>query len=118
MHSFITRIFQASEIYCSFGIEQSHSFDSCLSGTQRIHRNEDVKPVAISRGEICDGRLVRSNTHLNGLGDYTIGEPYAGGAGAALSLLFGEYTKHIFINDADDSIYSFWWSLIIRVSDF
>ena len=55
---------------------------------------------------------------LNGLGDYTIGEPYAGGAGAALSLLFGEYTKHIFINDADDSIYNFWWSLINQSKRF
>ena len=35
-------------------------------------------------------------------------EPYAGGAGLALSLLFNEHVSDIHINDLDISIWSFW----------
>lgn len=35
-------------------------------------------------------------------------EPYAGGAGVALELLFQEQASHIHINDADPAIYAFW----------
>lgn len=35
-------------------------------------------------------------------------EPYAGGAGLALKLLYNEYVNKIYINDFDKSIYSFW----------
>jgi DNA adenine methylase len=39
-------------------------------------------------------------------------EPFAGGAGAALSLLFSDTVDHIVINDYDKSIYSFWRAII------
>jgi DNA adenine methylase len=35
-------------------------------------------------------------------------EPYAGGAGVALELLFEGQASHIHINDADPAIYAFW----------
>jgi len=35
-------------------------------------------------------------------------EPYAGGAGIALHLLFSGYASHIHINDLNKSIYAFW----------
>lgn len=35
-------------------------------------------------------------------------EPYAGGAGVALELLFKDQASHIHINDADPAIYAFW----------
>ncbi len=35
-------------------------------------------------------------------------EPYAGGAGASLNLLFAGYVEKIVINDLDKSIYTFW----------
>lgn len=35
-------------------------------------------------------------------------EPYAGGAGVALDLLFHGYADHIHINDADPAVYAFW----------
>ena len=35
-------------------------------------------------------------------------EPYAGGAGVALDLLFHGYASHIHINDADPAVYAFW----------
>jgi len=35
-------------------------------------------------------------------------EPYAGGAGVALELLFEGQVSHIHVNDADPAIYAFW----------
>lgn len=45
-------------------------------------------------------------------------EPYAGGAGVALSLLFDEYVDTITINDYDRSIYAFWHSIIHKKNEF
>lgn len=39
-------------------------------------------------------------------------EPFAGGAGVALWLLFSEYAAHIHINDLDKNIYCFWKSVL------
>jgi len=38
-------------------------------------------------------------------------EPYAGGAGVALDLLFHGHASHIHINDADPAVYAFWVSV-------
>ena len=45
-------------------------------------------------------------------------EPYAGGAGAALRLLFSGYVNHIIINDADTAIYGMWHSILYNTDDF
>lgn len=45
-------------------------------------------------------------------------EPFAGGAGAALALLFLEKVDHIVINDLDRAIYSFWKSAIFNSEKF
>ena len=55
---------------------------------------------------------------LNNLGNYSIAEPFAGGAGASLTLLYLEETKQIFINDADEAIHDFWWSLVNQHEKF
>ena len=55
---------------------------------------------------------------LNGLKNHAVAEPFAGGAGASLSLLYLEETKKIFINDADPAIYDFWWSLVNKPERF
>ncbi len=39
-------------------------------------------------------------------------EPYAGGAGVALSLLFEEYASHVHINDLNRSVYAFWKAVL------
>ena len=51
---------------------------------------------------------------LNGLGNQAIAEPFAGGAGASLTLLFLEETHKVYINDADPAIHDFWWTLTNR----
>lgn len=60
-------------------------------------------------------RLVKHIVRLFELNNYTEGkyiEPFAGGAGAALELLFKGYVESICINDLDISIYSFWHSVL------
>lgn len=39
-------------------------------------------------------------------------EPYAGGAGVALLLMFEEYVSSVTINGLDPSIYAFWHSIV------
>jgi DNA adenine methylase len=51
---------------------------------------------------------------LNGLEGQAYGEAYAGGAGAALSLLFSGHAKRIFINDADPAIAAMWAAITER----
>lgn len=54
--------------------------------------------------------FVKDLMEVNNLsGDYL--EPYAGGAGVALDLLFSGYCKNIHINDFDIAIYNFWKSI-------
>lgn len=45
-------------------------------------------------------------------------EPYAGGAGLALNLLYNNLVSNIYINDYDSSIYAFWHILLERGDDF
>ena len=62
--------------------------------------------------------LLGAIRRLNGLGNHAIAEPFAGGAGASLSLLYLEETKEILVNDADPAIHDFWWSLVRRPKQF
>lgn len=54
----------------------------------------------------------------NKLENVTYIEPFAGGAGAALALLFLEKVDKIVINDLDKAIYSFWKSAIFHSEAF
>lgn len=45
-------------------------------------------------------------------------EPYCGGAGAAINLLLSRQVDKIILNDADLSIYAFWYSLKYRGEEF
>ncbi len=49
---------------------------------------------------------------MNGLLDGHYVEPYAGGAGVALALLYGEYASKAYINDFDRSVYAFWHAVL------
>ena len=61
--------------------------------------------------------FVKDLMELNNLtGDYL--EPFAGGAGVALDLLFSNYCKNIHINDFDIAIFNFWKSLISETESF
>ncbi|WP_298891319.1 DNA adenine methylase [Acinetobacter sp.] len=58
-------------------------------------------------------KLIQEN---NLYGDYF--EPYAGGAGVALELLFSGHCKRIHINDYDIAIYNFWKSIVDDTENF
>jgi len=62
--------------------------------------------------------LLGSIRKLNGLGALPIAEPFAGGAGASLKLLFLEETPKVHINDADPAIYDFWRSVVNNSEPF
>jgi DNA adenine methylase len=55
---------------------------------------------------------------LNSLEGRSYAEPYAGGAGAALSLLFSGYVRSLRLNDADPAIAAMWKSIIEKTEDF
>lgn len=44
-------------------------------------------------------------------------EPYAGGCGLALGLLYGGYVNHIHLNDIDPGIWSFWHSVLYKCDE-
>ena len=54
----------------------------------------------------------------NGLHNCSYKEPYAGGAGLALNLLFSGFAKSIHLNDVDPALFSFWWSVVHRNREF
>jgi DNA adenine methylase len=62
--------------------------------------------------------LLCSIRTINQLGDRSVAEPFAGGAGASLSLLYREDAHEIHINDADPAIHDFWWTVTNRPRPF
>jgi Site-specific DNA methylase len=71
-----------------------------------------VSPLRYPGGKSILTDFLARFTSWNGLKDTIYIEPYAGGAGAALNLLFYDKVKQIVINDANIAIFSFWNSLI------
>jgi len=66
------------------------------------------------------GRLAQYVMDLieaNGLTGGHYAEPYAGGAGIALSLLYLEYASRVHLNDVDPAVYSFWKSVLDHTDD-
>lgn len=75
-------------------------------------------PLRYPGGKASMTGLLSGIRSINRLGSHTVAEPFAGGAGAALSLLYREDTHEIHINDADPAIHDFWWAVVNRSSDF
>ncbi|MDH5190833.1 MAG: DNA adenine methylase [Gammaproteobacteria bacterium] len=62
------------------------------------------------KGKLAD--YIKLLFEENNLFDGHYVEPYAGGAGVAVELLLQEYASHIYINDIDDAVYAFWYSVL------
>jgi len=75
-------------------------------------------PLRYPGGKQVLSRVLARLIRLNGAAGGTYIEPYAGGGGAALSLLMGEYVDRILINDADPRICAFWVAAIERTDEF
>ena len=76
-----------------------------------MYSNKLYSPLRYPGGKAPFAPFIAQLMEKNGLigGHYL--EPYAGGAGVALELLFEGQASHIHINDADPAIYAFWMSV-------
>ncbi|MBS4642173.1 DNA adenine methylase [Aeromonas media] len=75
-------------------------------------------PLRYPGGKTAITPMVTSIIQANNLRTAHYVEPYAGGAGLALSLLFNNVISHIHLNDLDISIWSFWHSIINHTEEF
>lgn len=75
-------------------------------------------PLRYPGGKNCIFPFVSDLFYENNFIGINYAEPYAGGAGLALRLLFEGYVDHIYINDLDTSIYTFWESILEKPDDF
>lgn len=80
--------------------------------------NKHCSPLRYPGGKSCIYSFVSKIFYENEIVGIGYAEPYAGGSGLALRLLFEEYVSHIYINDYDLSIYSFWKSILDKPVEF
>lgn len=76
-----------------------------------MYSNKLYSPLRYPGGKAPFAPFIAKVMEKNGLIDGHYLEPYAGGAGVALELLFEGQASHIHINDADPAIYAFWMSV-------
>lgn len=69
-------------------------------------------PLRYPGGKRRLSSVVTNLLEANNFKDIHYVEPYAGGAGLALGLLFEEYATAIHINDLSRSVYAFWHSVL------
>lgn len=75
-------------------------------------------PLRYPGGKTQLAKFVGHLINLNKLKDTTYIEPFAGGSGVSLKLLFDNEVNHIVINDYDKSIYSVWYSILNHTDEF
>ena len=76
----------------------------------------NYSPLRYPGGKSKFSPVIKSLISNNGLVGCHYIEPYAGGAGVALSLLFDGFVSSITINDIDFAVYAF-WSAIVNDND-
>jgi len=69
-------------------------------------------PLRYPGGKNCIFKFVSQFFYENQLLGCSYAEPYAGGSGLALRLLFEGYVDSIYINDLDKFIFSFWKAVL------
>lgn len=72
----------------------------------------NLSPLRYPGGKAVLAPVIASILESNALADCVYAEPYAGGAGAALSLLYSEHVSQLLLNDKDRSVYAFWKSIL------
>jgi DNA adenine methylase len=73
-----------------------------------MRKSKYESPLRYPGGKVCIYPFISNLLYENNLIGTEYAEPYAGGAGLALKLLFNEYVSEIHINDLDKSIYVLW----------
>lgn len=71
-----------------------------------------ASPLRYPGGKACLSGFLTDVIEMNDLRGCSYYEPYAGGAGAALSLLRDGIVSKVFINDADERVNAFWVSAL------
>lgn len=74
-------------------------------------------PLRYPGGKTAMVNLMAAILRENGLSRAPYAEPFAGGCGLALGLLFGGEVSEIHINDVDPSIWSFWHCVLERTDE-
>lgn len=77
----------------------------------RKHSNYE-SPLRYPGGKACIFPFISNLFYENDLIGTNYAEPYAGGSGLALKLLYNEFVDNIYINDLDRSIYLFWKTIL------
>ncbi|WP_237037413.1 DNA adenine methylase [Mediannikoviicoccus vaginalis] len=75
-------------------------------------------PLRYPGGKTQLSRFVMQLLELNKLDDIVYTEPFAGGFGAGLELLFKNKVKSVIINDYDIAIYSIWYAILNETERF
>jgi len=78
-----------------------------ISNSQR-----NASPLRYPGGKSVLAPVIASIIESNDLADCVYVEPYAGGAGAALTLLYAEHVSQLLLNDKDRSVYAFWKTIL------
>jgi DNA adenine methylase len=73
-----------------------------------------TSPLRYPGGKQQLAGYIKKIIEVNDFFDGIYVEPYAGGAGVALELLFSEYVRTIHLNDLDKNIYAFWYSVLFE----
>ena len=71
-----------------------------------------TSPLRYPGGKLCLLDPISHILRLNSLERGHYAEPYAGGCGLALALLFNGFVSDIHINDVDRSIWAFWSAVL------
>lgn len=71
-----------------------------------------LSPLRYPGGKTQLANFVTETIRLNNIQNCTYIEPYSGGFGAGLDLLFKNQVNSVVINDYDRSIYSIWYSIL------
>lgn len=75
-------------------------------------------PLRYPGGKTQMADFVSNLLNINNLNDMSYAEPFAGGCGAGLKLLFKSNVKEIIINDLDVAIYSVWYAILYDTDRF
>ncbi len=73
-----------------------------------MYSNKLYTPLRYPGGKAPFAPFIASVMECNDLSGGHYLEPYAGGAGVALELLFHGYASHVHINDIDPAVHAFW----------
>lgn len=74
--------------------------------------SRSYSPLRYPGGKSCLYELTARILRANDLERGSYAEPYAGGCGLALSLMYEGHVAEIHINDFDPSIWAFWYSIL------